>query len=279
MSLNVFAVGASRNIGYHSALRLLAKGATVTFLLRSPGVFDADTLIQEHIKSGKVRLVQGDALNASNVRAAWAEASKDSPVDVLLYTVGAVGGSFHPLKGVVIDPPNLVTQALTTVLCSMPKSTTTPPPKVIVVTASGVSRSSRKKTPLLLMPLYGYMISGPLQDKLGTERIAGHCAGWEWNPADGEPAAEVLNGDWKATEGLPAPGSLEDTVVLRPALLTDGECLADAAAEQGKALPYRCGPGEVGGYTVSRKDCAHFIVEGILQEWETWGGKQLSIAY
>ncbi|KAF5323978.1 hypothetical protein D9611_008244 [Ephemerocybe angulata] len=277
MPLNVFAVGASRNIGYYSAIRLLAKGATVTFLLRSPSVFDADSLIQEHIKSGKVRLVKGDALNASNVDAAWAEASKDGPVDVLIYTLGAVGGSLHPIKGVVLDPPNLVTLALTTVLCSMPK--TMPPPKIVVVTSSGVSPTSRKKMPFVLKPLYGYMIPGPLQDKLATERILWHCAGWEWNPADGEPSAEVLNKDWKATEGLPAAGSLKDIVVLRPALLIDCECLADSAAEQGKPLPYRCGPGEVGGWKVSRKDCAHFIVEGILEDWETWGGKQLSIAY
>jgi len=35
-----------------------------------------------------VRLVKGDALVIEDVRNAWAEASKDKPVDLLLFTIG-----------------------------------------------------------------------------------------------------------------------------------------------------------------------------------------------
>lgn len=74
----------------------LEQGATVTFLLRSPSAFDNDTTIQEHVKSGKARLVKGDALNAEDAKAAWAEASRDKPVDLLLFTLG-FGASISPL--------------------------------------------------------------------------------------------------------------------------------------------------------------------------------------
>jgi len=67
-----------------------ASGATVTFLLRSPSVFDNDEVIQEHVKSGKARLVKGDALVKDDVKRAWDEgaAGEGKPVDLLLCTVG-----------------------------------------------------------------------------------------------------------------------------------------------------------------------------------------------
>jgi len=105
---NILSIGASRNIGYFSSIRLLGifrvylsyaptdldayciidSGATVTFLLRSPGVFDSDNVIQKYVKSGHARLLKGDALIVEDVQRAWDEAAKDRPVDVLLFTVG-----------------------------------------------------------------------------------------------------------------------------------------------------------------------------------------------
>lgn len=105
--MNVYAIGASRNIGYHSAVRLLStlslyprktvtdsraieKGATITFLLRSLDVFETDELIQGYVKSGHVRLVQGDALKAEDVVKGW-EAAQEGPqshVDLVLFTLG-----------------------------------------------------------------------------------------------------------------------------------------------------------------------------------------------
>jgi len=69
------------------------KGATVTFLLRSgPAVFDKNATIQKYVKSGKARLIKGDALNKEDVRKAWEEAAKGDgwvSVGILLFTVGA----------------------------------------------------------------------------------------------------------------------------------------------------------------------------------------------
>lgn len=72
-------------------------GATVTFLLRKPQVFDNDESIQNYVRDGKARLVTGDALVKDDVRRAWAEASIDddgNPVDLLIFTVGKPGFCF-----------------------------------------------------------------------------------------------------------------------------------------------------------------------------------------
>ena len=45
----------------------LAQGATVTFLLRSPSVFDQDAEMQKYIKNGQARLVKGDTLKKDTV--------------------------------------------------------------------------------------------------------------------------------------------------------------------------------------------------------------------
>jgi hypothetical protein len=183
---------------------------------------------------------------------------------------------FHPIKGFVgMSPANLVTQCLLNVLCVMPK--TNPLMKVIVLSASGVSPSSRSQVPFLLRTLlYGYLIKQPLADKLGTERVIYHCAGWNWNPKDGEPKEDILAKGWQETDGLPTSGQLKNAMVVRPALLTDGECVADS---EKAGRPYRAGEGEVKGWTISSKDVAHFIFDAATAHWDEYGNKQVSIAY
>jgi hypothetical protein len=58
-------------------------------------------------------------------------------------------------------------------------------------------------------------------------------------------------------------------MIVRVALLTDGK-------EKGV---YKVGAGEVEGWTVSRRDVAHFIVDAVTNRWEQYGGRQVSIAY
>jgi len=275
--MKVLTIGGSRNIGYHASVRLLASGATVTFLLRSPSAFDGDEVIQEYVKSGKARLVKGDCLVQEDVKRAWDEAAKGDggSVDVLIFTLGYSGpAKFHPLKGFTLSPPNLVTQSLINVLCTMPKSE--PLPKIITISSTGVTRSSRATLPLALKPLYGYLLGPAHKDKRGSERVIAHCAGWEWQ--DGDIGEDIMGpGDWTKREGLPTAGSLQKlAVIVRPALLTDGECRADTKKD--KKEPYRAKESLSSPYTVSRKDVAHFLVENLLQRWDEFD-KVVEIAY
>ncbi|KAF9462740.1 hypothetical protein BDZ94DRAFT_1165227 [Collybia nuda] len=273
MTQNVLVIGGSRNIGYFSAIRFLDTGATVTFLLRSPSVFDKDEVIQGHIKSGKAHIVKGDALIESDVQQSWNEAGKHGNIDLLLFTVGGTP-KFHPVKGFIITPENLVTQSLINVLCTMPR--TTPEPKLITISSAGVTRASHTALPLLLKPVYGYLLAVPHKDKVGAERVISHCAGWTWKSSeDGEPDENIMGpGDWTQRSGLPAAGTLKKVLVIRPALLTDGECVAE-----GSGKSYRVSDGELKGWTVSRKDVAHFVVDAALNRWREFENKVVSIAY
>jgi len=273
----VLSIGGSRNIGYLSAIRLLEKGATVTFLLRSPSSFDVDATIQKYVQSGKARLVKGDALIKDDVEKAWVEAAKgegEEKVDVVLFTVGGTP-KFELTKGFTVSPANLVTQCLLNVLSTLPPNH----PKIITLSSTGLTKKSHANLPFALKPLYGYLLTGPHKDKLGTERVVAHCAGWPWDAE--EVGEDILGSGWQ--DGLPEAGSVKSIVVIRPALLVEGDCKADKLKDEkkkGKAKePYRVKEGDIGGWTVSRKDVAHFIVEGVLGDWKKWEGKCISIAY
>lgn len=276
--MNVLAVGASRNIGYYAALRLLEKGATVTFLLRSPSTFDGDSTIQGYVASGKAHLVKGDGLKADDVRHCWEVAQSlgtDGRVDLVLFTVGGIP-SFSLTQGFIISPPDLVTKALFTLLSTIPPSLRTPSsqPRIITISSTGLTRASHDALPLLLKPLYGYFLRKPHEDKLGAERIVAHSSGRPWT--DEEPQSKILGEGWQEKEGLPKPGELKHVVVIRPALLSDGPCKADESSK----VPYRVADTELpGGYRVSRRDVAHFMVEGVLSQWDKWEGKCVNIAY
>ncbi|KZT69900.1 hypothetical protein DAEQUDRAFT_726223 [Daedalea quercina L-15889] len=277
--MNVYAIGASRNIGYHSACRLLAKGATVTFLLRSPSTFDNDEKIQPYVRAGTARLVKGDALKPEDVKRGWEEAqsTKDGTVDLVLFSVGGTP-SFHPTKGFVITPHDLCTRSVLNVVTTMPASLRAPAaqPRFVIISSTGLSRASHAELPLLLKPFYGYALRSPHTDKFAMERVIAHCAGWDWD--DEVPNAEVLPPTWAAEPGVPAFGELKHVVAIRPALLTSGSCKGDTK-KNGKA-PYRVKDGELtDSYTISREDVAHFLTEGLLSDWDKWEGKRVHIAY
>lgn len=88
----------------------LAKGATVTFLLRSPSVFDNDEHIQPYIRSGIARIVKGDALVAEDVRRGWEAAveAKGGAVDLMLFTLGMSLPSTSHINDALISPPTQV---------------------------------------------------------------------------------------------------------------------------------------------------------------------------
>ncbi|KAJ7581141.1 hypothetical protein C8J56DRAFT_1168687 [Mycena floridula] len=272
MTLNILAIGASKNIGYHAALRFLESGAHITFLLRNPSCFDADTTIQRF--ASNVDIIKGDALVKSDVQSAWDKARSHGNVDIALCTIGGTG-SIHITKGVILDTPNIVTESLLNLLCCMPKAG--PPPKIIVVTAGGLCHTRHTASvPLLLKPVYSYLLPGAHADKVCAERVAAHCAGWTWNDKeDGKVSESILEAGWKRREGLPAAGSLADQIlIVRPMFLGDGECRSDAAGKPA----YRIGEDILKGYSISRKDVAYFIQDAS-NRWDEFKGKRITIAY
>ncbi|KAG1742654.1 permease for cytosine/purines, uracil, thiamine, allantoin-domain-containing protein [Suillus paluster] len=137
--------------------------------------FENET-IQNYVKKGKARLVQGDALVKSDVRQAWSEAqgsdSEPTQVDFLIFTVSGTP-HFSLAKCFTINPPNLVTQSLLNVLETLPS----PQPKIITISSAGLMRASHKSVPLPLKPLYNYLLTLPHRDKCGAEEVVAYSTG------------------------------------------------------------------------------------------------------
>ncbi|KAM5546199.1 hypothetical protein V8D89_000325 [Ganoderma adspersum] len=281
--MNMFAIGVSKNIGYFAALRLLNQGATVTYLLCSPNVFDNDVEMLPFIKDGKAKLIPGDGLKAETIHNGWATTLEagNGKVDIVLFTLSGLP-TFSITRGFVFDPADLVTRSLLNTFSTMPAELRTPAdaqPCFIVITSIGIIAASHKALPLALKPLYGSMLSGLHNDKLGAEHVLAHVRGIPWMGPD-QVKQEVLVDDWQDTPGLPAEGEIRQVVVIRPTLLTDRECRGDQDLKKGKGPYYMVKNGDFGdGYHVSRKDIVHFIVCDALPNWERWEGSGITVAY
>ena len=73
------------------------------------------------------------------------------------YSIGATKGSFHPVKGVLINPADICTRTILNALSTCPESTT---PRIIAMSTTGLG-SSHDALPVAYKPLYGWMLSAP----------------------------------------------------------------------------------------------------------------------
>jgi hypothetical protein len=179
-------------------------------------------------------------------------------------TSGQPNPKFHPVKGFIIDPPNLCTVSLLNTLRCV--AATNVRPKLVILTSTGVTSHSHSVLPLPMKTLYWYLLRNTLQDKRGIETLLYHGLGKEYE-AGQTPGSHILPAGWE--KELPAPGWLKSGVVIRAALLTDGPM-----TEQ-----YRAAVGDFPCYRVSRADVGHFIAGGLLSEWPKWEGNVVCVGY
>ncbi|QRV80487.1 NAD(P)H-binding family protein [Ceratobasidium sp. AG-Ba] len=252
--MRILLFGASRNIGYAAAKRLLAQGHTCTFLLRRPEAMESGASMAAYIKEGKAKLVHGDGLVEADVQRAWDTAKSDGEVDIVIYSIGAEG-SLSLLKGVVITPHDITARGMA-VLLSVIQSSTTPAtrPKLVTVTVNASEPRTYSLLPILIKFLYSWVIRMPVADKAEQEKNIKRATGQDGSGQGWMPA--------------------ENVTIVRPAILTDGECVGDK-----KADGYRTGDELPNVWTISRADVAHFIAEKVLTDWGKWGGKAWAIGY
>jgi hypothetical protein len=67
------------------------------------------------------------------------------------------------------------------------------------------------------------------------------------------------------------PGSLTELVIIRPTLLIDGDNKPATGNYKTTVEEFK------GVYSIARKEVAHFVVEGVLKNWEQWRGKVVKI--
>lgn len=114
------------------------------------------------------------------------------------------------------------------------------------------------------------------------ELVLTRCMGQQWQ--NRQPSENILRSEWEKEADTPQVGSLKHVLIVRPAFLTDGKCKGDSESiKQSNKAPYRCGEDSElrghNGYTISRKDVAHFIVEEAVPNWSRWEGKRANVGY
>jgi hypothetical protein len=86
-------LGGSRGIAYYTTLYLPSSiwtERTGTLLLRKPAPLEADEKLKPYLSDGRLKLVQGDAMNESDVGKLFRD-----KVDLLVTSVGAAIPSPH----------------------------------------------------------------------------------------------------------------------------------------------------------------------------------------
>jgi hypothetical protein len=128
--------------------------------------------------------------------------------------------------------------------------------------------------------MYGVLIAAPHRDKIGMEHAISHCAGWTWNTAtQGEVGPDIMGDGWTQRKGLPARGTLRHALIVRAGFLTDGESVGDKFDAGTAKKNYRVSEKELGGYTISRKDASHFVVDAITRRWDEFDNKRVNLTY
>jgi hypothetical protein len=133
--------------------------------------------------------------------------------------------------------------------------------KPLYVQISSVGLARRRDIPLLLIPLYHWLLPQPQADTAVMEKLVVRTAQEDNSPLGGY-------------------------VMIRPPLLTDGEPRGAKGLRVGWVRhdddPKPSGdetPGPIIGYTVSRRDLAAWIFDQVVQGGDKWAGLCVNVAY
>ncbi|KAL1412844.1 hypothetical protein Q8F55_000593 [Vanrija albida] len=221
-------LGASRGVNYHTLLAALSDPAItrVSLLLRRADALDADGVVGPAVKSGRVRVVAGDATREEDVAALLEETP-----DVVVTSIGGVPRL--TLRGIVLDQPSVCTRAAVALLRALARLGATP--RLVAISSMGIGDNHGA------MPL-------ALRDKEGLEYLVRRAARGLPTPDAVPPVV--------AEPAAVREDFLPEVVVVRPALLTDGsgghavKAAADAytyyvsRADVGRFVATRCLQGE-----------------------------------
>ncbi|KAJ3148947.1 hypothetical protein HDU86_007305 [Geranomyces michiganensis] len=262
--MHVLLFGASRGCGLEAAVQLVERGHAVTLFLRNPNSLDARL---KNADPALVSVVKGDALNADNVRAAF-ESIPGGP-DIVVTSIGA-RPSFQNFS-FRLDVERICERASAILLPALQRSTVEQrggqPIRLIVVSSSGLGKIGHQELPFALKPMYSWFLHSPHADKEQLELAVYHAAGLSHPDASIEAHAHSAAA---AAEGAkPSTPTLQEFVMVRPALLTDGP------RTEGK---YKADPHLV-AWTVSRADIGQFIASECIAKDSKWVNQAVTVGY
>jgi len=180
-----------------------------------------------------------------------------------MYSLGGTQASFSITKGFLMTPANLCTEAILNTQRAIVQSGT-PVPKLVVLSSTGLTRQSKAVLPILLRPLYDWALHVAHEDKRGLEAVVHYGIGKPYEEGE-TPGEAILPAGWR--DGFPATGWAKHSVIIRAALLTDGE----------ETNRYRAAVGDFKTWRVARKDVAHFIAEELLVNWDKYDGNIVTV--
>ncbi|KAL8810347.1 MAG: hypothetical protein Q9200_002648 [Gallowayella weberi] len=237
----------------------LKAGYTCSALSRSSSKLQTLLLernVSQSIIDTHLTIIQGDIRDTKSVVQVLTPRSKSDTLQLIISGIGRPPiFSPNPLNP-TFDDPTVCQDAISTILAAL---RTLPPsfskPVLAALSTTGISSRARD-VPILMIPLYHWLLAVPHKDKLEMEALL---------------QAEVA----KPTQER----VIQDFVVVRPSLLTDGARLGTNKIRVGEEVGKTATPAV--GYTISREDVGGWMFDRLLDGdgKKRYAGKMVSITY
>ncbi|KAL7273793.1 hypothetical protein RUND412_003319 [Rhizina undulata] len=235
--------------------RALEAGYDCSALGRPPKLLKPLQLrgITQETIDAHLTIIPGDAKSADSIKQLLAVSSDSSIArDIIICCVGEVPNFLpNPFRPTLHDPT--ICQTTTATILSVLKSSypNSPPPVLLAISTTGID--TPRDIPLLMVPLYHWILPVPHADKKVMEELI--IAGKE-------------------------EGVISEYVIVKPGLLTDGPAKGVDGVRAGYEGRVKNGDGRWGdvegvavGYTVSRQDVGAWVFEEVVvRGGGEWGG-------
>ena len=247
----------------HSSIRRI----TLTLITVSRSASKLQTLLLERniLQStidAHLTIIEGDIRDQHSVAKTLAPPSKstngtaNAAVQLIISGIGRPPiFSPNPLNP-TFDDPTICQDAVSSILSALQSLPSSPKkPLIVALSTTGISSQGRD-IPIAMVPLYHWLLAVPHKDKKAMEGLL---------------LAEM-------TKAVPER-AIEDFVIIRPSLLTDGKRLGTEKVRVGEEGKEAAKPAV--GYTISRDDVGGWIFDEIVKGagGKKFGGKMVSITY
>ncbi|RJE22809.1 UMTA methyltransferase family protein [Aspergillus sclerotialis] len=228
----------------------LRAGYCCTALARNPTKL-RDLLRQREIPESTIAdnliITTGDVTDIEPVKETLL--SNGGPVNFIVCGIGGKPSFENPLRP-TLDNPSICQDGMRTILAasrSLAVAETAGKPSLIVVSTTGISGHVRD-FPLVMLPLYHWMLKVPHEDKKVMERLI--------REEMEKPAGER---------------GIQNCSVIRPSLLTDGK----EDGLENVQVGFEEAPAV--GYTISRKQVGRWMFENLVCKDSEYVGKVVAI--
>jgi len=195
--------------------------------------------------------------------------SSVNTVDIIISGIGGTSGrlTWNPLRPITLTDPTICADATRTIVAALTalqqshkaaaKKLATKTPLMLVISTTGLHKTPKRDVPLLLFPLYRWLLAGPHEDKEVMEDTLFAAA---------------------ANSGSDATTPIRGAISVRPTLLTNGERVGRERLRVGvEGAPAL-------GYTVARADVGAWIFEEVVQGLGEegrgrWVGERVTLTY